>query len=180
MSMKNILTAALGLFLFAACNKDVEELPPATQTGAHTFGAKIGGELWIPQGFGPFPANDILEARFTSPTSIIINARNFSKSPRESEFEIFLINVTGPGTYTMNTDVTLPTVGASYAYYVERELTPTNEWQTSASYTGTVTITKLDAVNDIISGTFQFNAINLYNNPAPISVTEGRFDIKML
>jgi hypothetical protein len=178
--MKNILSITLITLLFASCNKDVEELPPATQTGAHTFGAKIGSEFWIPQGFGPFPANDILEARFTGPTSIMINARNFSKSPRETEFEIFLVNVTGPGTYALNTDVTRPTINASYAYYVERELTPTNEWLTSSSYTGTVTITKLDTVNDIISGTFQFNAINLYNSPAPITVTEGRFDIKML
>jgi hypothetical protein len=180
MSMKNILTAALGLFLFAACNKEVEELPPATQTGAHTFGAKVDGELWVPKGFGGFPANDILEAKFTGANSIMIRAKNFAKSPKETEFEIHLINVTGPGTYTLNVDVVRPTVSASYAYFVERELTPKNEWQTTPSYTGTVTITRLDLVNEIISGTFQFNAINLYNSPEPLSVTEGRFDIKML
>ena len=178
MSMKNILTAVLCLFLFAACNKDVEELPPATQTGAHTFGAKVGSEFWIPQGFGPFPAHDILEARFTGPTSIMINARNFSKSPRETEFEIFLINVTGPGTYTMNTDVTRPTVAASYAYYVERKITPTGEWKTNAQHTGTVTITTDDRTNKILAGTFQFQAASLYSD-APVTVTDGRFDVKV-
>ncbi|HEV7781486.1 MAG TPA: DUF6252 family protein [Chitinophagaceae bacterium] len=183
--MKNILAhralwaACLVLFLFASCKKDIEELPPATQTGAHTFGAKVDGNLWIPQGFGVFPANDILEARFTGPTSIMINARNFAKSPTETEFEIYIVNVTGPGTYVFNTDVVRASATTNYAYYVKRELAPQNEWQTSSTHTGSVTITKLDVVNNIISGTFQFNALNLYNSPQPISVTEGRFDIKL-
>ena len=178
-SMKNIAIAALAIFLFAACNKDVTELPPATQSGANTFGLKINGEMWVPKLFGPFPANDILEARFTSPTSIIINARNFASSPNETEFEINLENVTGPGTYLLNTNTPRQSATASYAYYVKRNLTPENEWMTTSAYTGSVTITKLDVVNNIVSGTFQFNAINLYNAPAPVSVTEGRFDIKL-
>lgn len=163
----------------AACNKNVDELPAATQTGANTFGAKVDGNFWVPQGFGVIPANDILEARFTSPTSIIINARNFSKSPTETEFEIFLSNVTGPGTYSLNTDVTRAGATSSYAYYVKRELTPQNEWITSSSYTGTVTITRLDVTNKVVSGTFQFTALNIYNTPQPINVTEGRFDLKL-
>ena len=61
--MKNCLPFLLVLFLFTACKKEITELPPATQTGANTFGAKVNGEFWIPQGFGPIPANDILEAK---------------------------------------------------------------------------------------------------------------------
>ncbi len=185
MSMKNIpaqrvlRTACFALFLFGACKKDVDELPPATQTGANTFGAKVDGTLWIPQGFGAFPANDILEARFTGPASIIINARNFAKSPTETEFEIYIANITGPGTYAFNTDVVRASATTSYAYYVKREFTPQNEWITSSTNTGSVTITKLDVVNNIVSGTFQFNALNIYNAPQPISVIEGRFDIKL-
>lgn len=177
--MKNILAASLALCLLASCKKDVDELPAATQTGANTFGAKVDAALWVPQGFGGFPANDILEARFAGPTSIMINARNFAKSPKESEFEIYLVNVTGPGTYTLNTTVDRVSPTASYGYYVEREFTPKNEWITSPTNTGTVTITKLDVVNNIISGTFQFQALNIYNTPQPIAVTEGRFDIKL-
>ncbi len=179
MTMKNILTAFLLTVLFASCKKEITELPPATQTGANTFGAKVDGNMWIPQGFGAFPANDILEARFTGPTSIMINARNFSRSPTETEFEIYIANITGPGTFTFNTDVVRASATTNYAYYVKRELTPQNEWITTSTHTGTITITKLDPVNNIISGTFQFNALNMYNAPQPISVTEGRFDIKL-
>ena len=176
--MKKLIIGCLSLCLLAACKKDVEELPPATQTGANTFGAKVDGKLWVPQGFGPLSANDILEARFSGPTEIIINARNFSSSPTETEFEIVVTGVTGPGTYLLNNNVSLP-ASSSYGYYVKRKVTPENEWLTSASYSGSVTITKLDAANHIVAGTFQFTALNLYNTPQPISITEGRFDLKL-
>lgn len=177
--MKNILAICLSLFLLTSCKKDVTELPPATQTGAHTFGAKVNGEFWVPKGFAAIPANDILEVRVLAGTDIYIYARNFSSSPLETEFEIHLINVTGPGTYQLNSDVTYPTFAANYGYYVKRRLTPLDEWLTSSLQTGSVTITKFDIPNHILSGTFQFNAASL-NTPADIlSVTEGRFDIRI-
>ena len=174
--MKKILVVCLSLFLLAACNKTVDELPAATQTGANTFGAKVDGKMWVPRGFGAFPANDILEARLAGPTEILINARDFSSSPTETEFEILITGVTGPGTYLLNNNVSLP-ASSSYGYYVKRRLTPENEWLTSSTYTGSVTITKFDITNRIVSGTFQFNALNQYNTPQPLSVTEGRFDL---
>ena len=106
--MYKILISTLALFLFVACNKEVEELPPATQTGANTFGAKVDGKFWVPKGFGPFPANDILEARMTGTTHLLINARNFSSSPTETEFEILVSGITGLGTYQLNTTVSPP------------------------------------------------------------------------
>ncbi len=178
--MKKILTAALSILLLTtACKKEVTELPPSTQTGANTFGAKVNGQIWGPQGFGPIPANDILEARLMPNKDIIINARNFASSPNEFEFEIYLKNVTAPGAYQLNQTVPYPTSAANYGYYVKRNLTPKNEWITSATNTGVVNITRIDSVAMIVSGTFQFNALNLYNNPEPLTVTEGRFDIKM-
>lgn len=176
--MKKILIGCLSLCLLASCKKEVEELPPATQTGANTFGAKVDGQFWIPQGFGPFPANDILEARMAGPTDLMINARNFASSPNETEFEILVTGITGPGTYSLNNNVSLP-ASSSYGYYVKRKMTPENEWLTSTTYTGSVTITRLDLAEKVVSGTFQFNAINSYNTPQPLSVTEGRFDLKL-
>jgi Family of unknown function (DUF6252) len=177
-SMKKILAGCLFLCLLGACKKEVNELPPATQTGANTFGAKVDGKLWAPQGFGPFPANDILEARMSG-HDITINARNFSSSPNETEFQLTIYNVTAPGTYLFNTDVSHPNGAASYGYYVKRNFTPENEWLTSSTYTGSVNITRIDDVNMIVSGTFQFNALNIYNSPVPITVIDGRFDVKI-
>ncbi len=91
-----------------------------------------------------------------------------------------LQNATKPGTYLLNQSTAhFPNHSASYAYYVERRFTPTNEWITNIQYTGKVEITRIDTVNNIISGTFEFSAINLYNTPQPITITDGRFDVKI-
>ncbi len=177
-TMKKILISCFCLCLLAACKKEVEELPIVTQTGANTFGAKVDGNLWAPQGFGPFPANDILEARLAGPTEILINARNFASSPNETEFEILITGVTGPGTYLLNNNVVRP-ASSSFGYFVKRNFTPENEWLTSSTHTGSVTITRLDLVNKIVAGTFQFTAMNLYNAPKLLTVTEGRFDLRL-
>jgi hypothetical protein len=176
--MKKILTACLLLCFLAGCKKDVKELPPATATGANTFGAKVNGELWVPQGFGSIPANDILESLLYSNGDLRIKAQNFSSSPTETEFYIFVKGVTAPGTYLLNSNVIYPSTLASNAYYVKRKITPLNEWITSSSATGSVTITKVDAANHIVAGTFQFNAVNLSNPADILTVTEGRFDLK--
>jgi hypothetical protein len=178
--MKKLVMLAIVISVLAACNKTVSELPPATQTGANTFGASVNGEFWVPRAFGPITGADILEARFKSPTSLIIQARNYASSPTETEFEIFIKDINGPGTYLLNTTVPYPTFDASYGYFIKRKVTPLNEWITSSTYTGSVTITKLDLVNRIVSGTFEFNALNISNSPEPLTVTSGRFDAKLL
>lgn len=177
--MKNLFIITVFFAVGAvSCNKEIKDLPPATDTGSNTFGAKVNGNLWKPQGFGPFPANDILESTVAG-NDIQIWARNFASSPNETEFYLLIKDVTGPGIYQL--DQTIPShpyPNVSYGYYVKRNVTPQNEWSTSATYTGTVTITKFDKTAKIASGTFQFNAINMYNAPEPLTVTEGRFDVK--
>jgi Family of unknown function (DUF6252) len=177
--MKNkLIVSILLLAVLVSCKKEVTELPDPTQSGSNTFGAKVNGQLWAPQGFGPIPASNLLEARFIG-NDLIIKANNFASSPNETGFEIRVMGVTDIGTYSLNTTITHPSFAASYAYYVKRNLTPQNEWVTSASSTGTITFSKVDRTNGIVSGTFQFNALNLYNTPEPLAVTEGRFDIKL-
>lgn len=177
--MKNILTGScLLLILAVSCKKEVSGLPDATQTGANTFGARVNGQFWVPAKFGPFNADNLLDARRLG-HDIVINARNFASSPNETEFEIYLNNVTGTGNYNLNVNTSLGAFSGNYGYYVKRNLTPENEWITSATSTGTVTLTRYDTTAKIISGTFSFNALNTYNAPSPLSVTEGRFDIKI-
>jgi hypothetical protein len=179
--MKNILygLGIILLFTTASCKKTIDELPPATQTGANTFGAKVDGKLWGPAGFGIVPTAPILAARYYG-DGIIINAGNYSSSPTESEFEIYIQHLSGPGVYPLNFDTQkYPNENGSYAYYVLRKLTPLNEWITGTQYSGSVNITLNDTTNRIISGTFQFNAMNLYGAQQQLQVTDGRFDIKV-
>jgi len=174
--MRNILTILLAAILFSACTKEVTELPPATQTGADTFGAMVDGNFWVPKDFGPLN-NDILQIRIVG-NNVFITASDFSGSPSEKEFQIFLKDVTGPGTFQLNTDVGYPSTSAHNAYYVKRNFSPTDEWITSSAHGGSVTITKFDLANHIVSGTFQFTMGNLTNPSDVVTVTDGRFDIK--
>jgi hypothetical protein len=178
-SMKNLFILFAAVLTLASCSKDVKELAAPTDTGANTFGASVNGKLWAPQGFGIAPTAPLLEASFAGNDSYLINARNFGSSPTETEFEIFLKNVTGPGTYQLNQDVAFEGRGASYAYYTERRVTPKFQWITSSEATGTVVITKLDIANHIIAGTFSFTAKDFYGGAAPLTVTDGRFDLKI-
>src|SRR5688500_9777124 len=171
-SMKKIIALLAVVLFFSSCKKDISALPDAPGTGSEKFGAAINGKLWAPQKFGIMPSAQILEARYEPDYSVVINARNFASSPKESEFEIRLKNVTAPGVYLLNGE------SGNSAYYVERKISPTGEWKTDAKYTGQVTITVNDRVNRIIAGTFEFQAGSLYG-AAPISVTSGRFDVKV-
>ena len=176
--MKNIAIAILISATVISCSKEVSELPPPTQSGENTFGAKVDGSFWVPKGFGPINANDVLSAHFVPGRDLYIEAENLASSPNESSFVLFIKGVTEEGTYLFNQASSgYPSTAVSYAYYVKRNITHENEWITSNQYTGSVTITKLDTINRFVSGTFQFNVINLYNTPTPISVTEGRFDV---
>jgi hypothetical protein len=180
MSMKNLfLITLIAIIGFSSCKKEIKTLPDATQTGANTFGAKIDGENWGPLSAGIVPTAPILEARFSADSSVFINARNFSRSPVETEMEIYLKHLSGPGTYQLNQATEIyPDHSASYAHYVKRKISVIDEWITTNTATGQVQVTKIDWTNRIISGTFNFTGAAKYGS-APITVSEGRFDVKI-
>lgn len=175
--VKNTLPAfALCVLLFSGCKKTIDELPEATQTGANTFGAKVDGVNWGPLG-GSFLTAPVLEARAGNDSSVFINARNFSRTPTETEMEIHLQRLSGPGTYPLNQATAIsPSQTASYGYYVKRKINVEDEWTTGPAATGQVVVTRLDWEKRIISGTFGFMAAASYGS-APLTVTEGRFDV---
>lgn len=178
--MKHLTFLLCSCFFLIACEKDIESLPEATQTGAHTFGARVDGELWVPQKSALSSSDLLLEARFSGTNGVFINARNFSASPTETEFEIYLENVTGTGTYLLNQNTDkYPNESASYGYFIKRQLMPLNDWITGAVHTGSVTLTRYDIPNGIISGIFEFNAKSIDSTAATLKVTDGRFDIKI-
>jgi len=167
------------ILLISSCSKDVTELPPPTETGANTFGCKVDGSFWVPAGFGIVPTAPTLEARMQPDNIIIINARNFSKSPTETEFEFRIKGVTATGDYLLNSDVSHPSLASSYAFYILRKVNPLNEWITTSQATGKVTITKIQpAPNAFVSGTFEFDAASPVD-ASIIHVTEGRFDVRI-
>jgi len=178
--MKNIFLFTLFVSVLFACKKKVDELPEPTQTGANSFGAKVDGKLWVPQGFGIAPTAPVLEASYATQGGVLlINARNFSSSPTETEIEIFLTNVSAPGTFQLNQATQkYPNQTGNYGYYIERRFMPRNEWITTPQATGMVQITRFDTAAKIVSGTFNFSAANIDGSSQRLNVTEGRFDIR--
>lgn len=179
--MKNMILLALMALSLAGCKKDVDELPEPTQSGANTFGAKVDGEFWVPQGFGIMPTAPIIEARYAGGNSVFINARNFGSSPTESEFELYLQDIAGSGTTILLNQNTAnyPSNSASYGYFVKRRIRPLYEYITSAANTGRVVVTRYDNDAHIISGTFEFRAADKTDPSQTVTVTEGRFDVKI-
>lgn len=179
-SMKNaVFLLSLITLGIASCKKEIDTLPEPTQTGANTFGAVVNGDNWGPLKAPLVPTLPILEARFFGDSAVFINARNFSRIPNETEMEIYLDHLSGPGTYPLNqrTDV-YPRQTASYAFFVKREISVEDEWVTGPEAGGQVEVTRIDWQNRIVSGTFRFTANARYGGK-PLTVTEGRFDVKL-
>lgn len=178
--MKNIPLIALAVIFLSGCKKDIQELPPATQTGANTFGARLNGAFWVPQKFGIIPTAPILEASYSGNNSVLIRAWDFSSSPTEAGFEFYLQHITGTGTVLLNqlTDK-YPNQSTSYGLYTKRKFMPINDWITDNQHTGFVIITRFDTTNHIISGTFEFTAAATDSSADPVNVTDGRFDLQV-
>lgn len=174
----------LNALLFSRCTK--EKLPKATQEGKNTFGCKVNGKNWVPQGGGPFsglePVNGGYQATYNfniTKNNVFIRAYN-----GESSINIYLRSVERTGVYPLNFDT-----GSSpnyrnpdnYGYY-ETEgningIIRSIEYYTTTQYTGRVNITRADTTNKIISGTFEFTAVNRETGKT-VKVTDGRFDVK--
>lgn len=170
-----LLLIALSLLSTTSCNNDddqpqnpIDLLPPVTQTGANTFGALLDGEPFIPRG-GTNPLDCVYQ---------LVNGKRFFNlqgNRRDEDFNIIRIS--------LSTDSRELEEGHSYEL-IENEEGNTfarfsfnaNATFTSQNNSGTLTITKLDLSNQIISGTFSFNIIDFEGNLREIR--EGRFDMQ--
>jgi len=164
--------------IFASCKKDKEKeatLPPATQTGANTFGCYINGKLYIPQGFEQNRSNFemIVDPGFND-GSIVIKTFNKANGNSSINFSLGSDSIRGLGFFPSTSRT-----GFVYTIYN----TGGNICQTISQYensiAGFLKITRYDLQNKIISGEFEFH----FSNPNcgigdPINITQGRFDKK--
>ncbi len=179
--MKNIFTPVLFvafLFLLTAseCKKPKQltpdnpyGLPNATQTGANIFACRLNGQNWISKSsifnLGGGITKDTLYAHGSNPIS----------STYYEQFDIAITDfVTGRNFFMLN-DTTrrfakfstnkpcfLNASGYGIGY--------------GKNYTGELSLTKVDTVNKILSGTFWFNIKTDYCDT--LKITDGRFDIR--
>lgn len=158
---------------FSACKKsgvsEFSKLPAPTQIGANTFGCLVNGKAFLPSSGG-----------YSSPPKL---AADYSPSPTGG-LTIYARNKSDNGVYTL---VSLKTDSLSVEEGQTLHLStraPGNavgffsaggNYMTGQGATGTLTITKLDLVNKIISGSFDFEAKDTAGNL--VKITDGRFDV---
>jgi hypothetical protein len=180
--MKNILLIALLPLLFGiSCKKDkladeLSKLPPATQTGANTFGCLVNGKAWVPQG-GCFLCPSVLKFYYYpsitgSDFSILAQLKNSTRDERVI-FGFSPCDGIGEKVFKSNDTTSV----CSYVDYNRMECQIITSKGGDAEITGGVRITKFDLDNGIISGTFSFVLLKL--NCETIEITNGRFDAKL-
>lgn len=174
--MKKNILFLLATFVLSCCNNDddqptnpIDQLPPATQTGANTFGALLDGEPFIPR----FVVNPV-QCNY----QLISGERYFFVTGRFEEQENFnLISL------SLSTNAKSIEEGLTYELITEADGNATGIFGyngdlffTNSNETGQMTITHLDLDNQTVSGTFWFDVID--QNGDLKQIRDGRFDMQ--
>jgi Family of unknown function (DUF6252) len=151
------LLFTLTLFAFIACNKEMsKEGSNGPGPGAGDFYAIIGGKLWNA---------DSLQLVLVSPNGVSING--LSKTGDQISILLPEFKV---GVYTLGAQ------SSSYALYANLLNSNANVYVSNAgSAGGTVTISSIDTVNRVVSGSFEFTLTNPADNSTE-TVAKGVFD----
>lgn len=180
-----LLAALLGLSQCKKSHPDPakpeDQLPPATQTGAGTFGCLLNGQPWTPSGnlttpnflalYDPTYHNGNLDVR---------TYRNIDKLSNKQYLSFGGDSINKVGLYHFITSNTFPMRGPRTVYFSDdNKSSPCNYYNYFPGTTtkGQLTITRLDKQQGIISGTFNFTL----SQPGcdTIKITQGRFDYKL-
>jgi hypothetical protein len=177
--MKKIVLILLIAFTLTNCNNDddkpkteLEKLPPATQTGAQTFGCLIDGKAFVPPKFGTNAPNAFYQ--FVGGAYTLSIGGNTSGNPNLKTISIGCLDMPliQETTYVLKERLTNNYFGL---YLIGGGIYGT--YETNIIENGTLTITRFDPTNFIISGTFSFTAKEI-NTGETVEITEGRFDMQ--
>ena len=195
MNTKTLFKTTLILLLLLGCSKDEDNntftptLPEATQTGKNTFGCYIDGKLLTPRdgtgsvfgadhgmvysGLGQAPNYDYNE----------INVQDYASGfGGLMDIHIIDLHSNAEETYNINESNCQDNIDANNNINIRcrwwNESLEKFEWYCSVGNQGSLTITRYDFENRIVSGTFNFTAQNRDDPEDIIEITNGRFDIK--
>jgi len=160
----------------SCCNNDddnpppdpVDQLPPATQTGAGTFGCLLDGEVFLP---GNVPNKLDCVYQFVNGGYYF----SLQGSKRYIDNNVILIGlstknleVSSNNTYILKENINQNAHGT---FISNREI-----YYTSEEQSGELKITKLDYDNHIVSGTFWFDVMD--SDGIVHEIRDGRFDVQ--
>lgn len=157
------------ILIICSCRKEEKELPPATVSGAGTFGCLVNEEVWVPDRGTLFVRN--LDYSFNK-GSFNIYARKKNKVSDQSISVNFNNSIFSTGIYLLeDNDLN----GADFhdsnrSCFYETDSIPNGKNK------GQLVISRLDTINRIISGTFEFTSEK--QGCRILKVRDGRFDFK--
>jgi hypothetical protein len=183
--MKHTLMMAFIAMLLYNCRKDnlncIPDLPCATQTGANTFGCYINGKPWVaeiaPHMLDPTLHKTEAEYDVTGYQSDVSNQLRITASRWDSTSSGFLILYIKPVTDVgeLNPGIADFSVWGNLSNQIYPNEVLSIDLDTIQEYS--LTVTRLDTEERIISGLFSFKGIS---GTDTINVTDGRFDVKFL
>jgi len=178
--MKNYITYILITLLLTSCNNDddnnsqdpVSQLPPMTTTGENTIGCLVNGEPFTDSGlmnnFYQFVNGDY----FLSISWEQGNTGNI----KYGQIAIRRVEIEEGETYILNINSIQNDFTGGNANYTFINENDSGEYQTNSNYFGSITFTRFDTDNQIMSGFFNFQAEEITTGEI-INITNGRFDL---
>jgi hypothetical protein len=179
--MKTLAFFSALLLLLTACERlapqPVDQLPPATQEGANTFGCLVDGEVFLPKSESilhlPYSASYGYGSRSGSAQIRVINTD--IGMTLGFYFEKILFE---PTYFVLPSHDTLPntTIILNPEIFLQKGNSHPLDYRLA---NGFIDITALDTLDvRFVSGTFAFDFVNETDDSDTVSVTDGRFDLK--
>ncbi|MGB5982648.1 MAG: hypothetical protein WBG46_10950 [Nonlabens sp.] len=172
--MKKAMFTLIFSIALIACNKNdddggtidpISQLPPETMTGENTFGFLLNGEP-----INATNTNNLVaiyqRGLLQFGGGIAINQEDIS------------VSITLEDLIEINTIYNLSDFPRYTAKLRKRKPNLICDYTITETYQGSVAFTRIDRVNYIISGTFEFSTTN--ENCGDVDITEGRFDLQYI
>jgi len=184
MKISTYITVVLVFFLLTAskCKKDaggkpIDQLPSETQTGANTFGCLVNGQAFLPYEsiFNSSSATQCNYQFFNHKYYVVISGtRNKDNSVHSVGVYTDSLKISEGQKYVLKSRIN---GNASGDYFWAAAGGNNSLYRTNNSgNSGELFISKLDSINQIMSGTFWFNAVDKIGDS--VKVTDGRFDLR--
>ena len=169
--------------LFASCKKEpvdeLSKLPPATQTGANTFGCLLNGKAWVAHTDCKYLCDPAFKLRYdNSEGGNIFASVILSNSENIKQSMSFAIDSTNTKTY-FNYQV----LGTKHMGFTFSDNNLFNgcgfifSADSTTSTIGIINLSRYDLQNGVVSGTFEFTLSK--SGCETINATNGRFDFKL-
>jgi hypothetical protein len=175
--LTKLILFAIAILALNSCKKDPTKnavLPEATQEGNNTVGFILNDEVWVPYGDCKTRCNKIL-ARYGLPSTEEFGIDFQFGREKGGKVSALTISSTLIGNIT-STGNKIDSIGVNFQG--ENSLGNTDRYSRMQSGSKFI-ITKIDTINRIISGEFEFILNEDSGSGKQIILKNGRFDLKM-